>query len=53
VPEDTDDYLKCLLRILTLIHETYYDAYAKYCKGDFDHPPDIRGVVPFLRSKVT
>nr|XP_018666687.1 RNA polymerase II subunit A C-terminal domain phosphatase-like isoform X3 [Ciona intestinalis] len=49
---DHDDYLKYLQSILTCIHYTYYDAYKKHLNGEFEHPPDLRGVVPFLRSKV-
>ncbi|XP_039253889.2 RNA polymerase II subunit A C-terminal domain phosphatase-like isoform X1 [Styela clava] len=50
--QDNDDYLKYLQDILTQIHNTYYEAYEKYLNKDFKDLPDVRGVVPFLRSKV-
>ena len=49
---DNDDYLKYLQDVLVQVHTTYYEAYDKFVGGDLKHPPDIRGIVPFLRSKV-
>ncbi|XP_076808019.1 RNA polymerase II subunit A C-terminal domain phosphatase-like isoform X2 [Clavelina lepadiformis] len=49
---DNDDYLKYLQDVLVQVHATYYEAYDKFVGGDLKHPPDIRGIVPFLRSKV-
>lgn len=49
---DPDDYLQFLKDILIQIHDTYYEAYDKFLKKEFADLPDVRGVVPFLRSKV-
>lgn len=49
---DSDDYLQFLKDILVQIHNTYYEAYDKFLKKEFADLPDVRGVVPFLRSKV-
>ena len=49
---DHDDYLLYLQHILTRVHSTYYGAYDKFLKKEFENCPDLRGVVPFIRSEV-
>lgn len=47
--EDADDYLLHLEDILKRIHQTFYDAYDKMESGEV---PDLKKVIPMVRSQV-
>ncbi|KAM9434477.1 RNA polymerase II subunit A C-terminal domain phosphatase isoform 2-T2 [Clarias gariepinus] len=47
---DKDDHLIYLQEILMRIHNEYYSRYEAYLRGDFSETPDIRKIVPELKS---
>ncbi|XP_044149297.1 RNA polymerase II subunit A C-terminal domain phosphatase isoform X1 [Bufo gargarizans] len=49
---DEDDHLIYLEEILVRVHTDYYAKYEKYLKKELDEVPDIRTIVPELKSKV-
>ncbi|XP_041104483.1 RNA polymerase II subunit A C-terminal domain phosphatase-like [Polyodon spathula] len=48
---DKDDHLIYLEEVLTRIHMEYYARYDKYLKKELPEAPDIRKIVPELKSK--
>ncbi|XP_027531800.1 RNA polymerase II subunit A C-terminal domain phosphatase isoform X2 [Neopelma chrysocephalum] len=49
---DDDDHLIYLEEILVRVHTDYYTKYDKYLKNEIEEIPDIRKIVPELKSKV-
>ncbi|NXN26684.1 CTDP1 phosphatase, partial [Nycticryphes semicollaris] len=49
---DDDDHLMYLEEILVRVHTDYYTKYDKYLKKEIEEIPDIRKIVPELKSKV-
>ncbi|XP_030408454.1 RNA polymerase II subunit A C-terminal domain phosphatase isoform X7 [Gopherus evgoodei] len=49
---DEDDHLIYLEEILVRVHTDYYTKYDKYLKQEISEIPDIRKIVPELKSKV-
>ncbi|NXG68945.1 CTDP1 phosphatase, partial [Baryphthengus martii] len=49
---DDDDHLIYLEEILVRVHTDYYTKYDKYLKKEIEEIPDIRKIVPELKSKV-
>ncbi|XP_014438569.1 RNA polymerase II subunit A C-terminal domain phosphatase isoform X2 [Tupaia chinensis] len=49
---DEDDHLVHLEEILVRVHSHYYARYDSYLRGELGEAPDIRRIVPELRSKV-
>ncbi|KAM9165042.1 RNA polymerase II subunit A C-terminal domain phosphatase isoform 2-T2 [Pangshura tecta] len=49
---DEDDHLIYLEEILVRVHTDYYTKYDKYLKKEISEIPDIRKIVPELKSKV-
>ncbi|XP_074843665.1 RNA polymerase II subunit A C-terminal domain phosphatase [Carettochelys insculpta] len=49
---DEDDHLIYLEEILVRVHTDYYTKYDKYLKKEIPEIPDIRKIVPELKSKV-
>lgn len=47
---DKDDHLIYLQEILMRIHNEYYSRYEAYLRGDSSEMPDIRKIVPELKS---
>ncbi|XP_060760967.1 RNA polymerase II subunit A C-terminal domain phosphatase [Neoarius graeffei] len=47
---DKDDHLIYLQEILMRIHNEYYSRYEAYLRGDCSEMPDIRKIVPELKS---
>ncbi|CAJ0931070.1 unnamed protein product, partial [Ranitomeya imitator] len=49
---DEDDHLIYLEEILVRVHTDYYAKYERYLKKELEDVPDIRKIVPELKSKV-
>ncbi|NXY40575.1 CTDP1 phosphatase, partial [Ceuthmochares aereus] len=49
---DDDDHLIYLEEILVRVHTDYYTKYDKYLNKETEEMPDIRKIVPELKSKV-
>ncbi|XP_061850681.1 RNA polymerase II subunit A C-terminal domain phosphatase [Colius striatus] len=49
---DDDDHLIYLEEILVRVHTDYYTKYDKYLNKEIEEIPDIRKIVPELKSKV-
>ncbi|KYO35419.1 RNA polymerase II subunit A C-terminal domain phosphatase isoform A [Alligator mississippiensis] len=49
---DQDDHLIYLEEILVRVHTDYYTKYDKFLKKEIEEIPDIRKIVPELKSKV-
>ncbi|XP_040209782.1 RNA polymerase II subunit A C-terminal domain phosphatase isoform X1 [Rana temporaria] len=49
---DEDDHLIYLEEILVRVHTDYYAKYDRFLKKELDETPDIRKIVPELKSKV-
>ncbi|KAM6422343.1 RNA polymerase II subunit A C-terminal domain phosphatase [Rhynochetos jubatus] len=49
---DDDDHLIYLEEILVRVHTDYYTKYDKYLKKEIEEIPDIKKIVPELKSKV-
>lgn len=49
---DEDDHLIYLEEILVRVHTDYYAKYDRFLKKDLEEVPDIRKIVPELKSKV-
>ncbi|XP_037364282.1 LOW QUALITY PROTEIN: RNA polymerase II subunit A C-terminal domain phosphatase [Talpa occidentalis] len=49
---DADDHLVHLEGILARVHAAYYARYDRHLGGDLPEAPDIRKIVPELKSKV-
>ena len=49
---DDDDHLVHLEEILARVHSDYYAKYDRFLSGESPEAPDIRKIVPELRSKV-
>ncbi|XP_063307729.1 RNA polymerase II subunit A C-terminal domain phosphatase isoform X2 [Pelobates fuscus] len=49
---DEDDHLIYLEEILVRVHTDYYAKYDRYLKKEVEEIPDIRKIVPDLKSKV-
>ncbi|XP_004416646.1 PREDICTED: RNA polymerase II subunit A C-terminal domain phosphatase [Odobenus rosmarus divergens] len=49
---DQDDHLVYLEEILARVHSDYYAKYDRYLCGDSQEAPDIRKIVPELKSRV-
>lgn len=49
---DDDDHLIHLEEILVRVHTDYYTKYDRYLKRELEEAPDIRKIVPELKSKV-
>lgn len=49
---DADDHLVHLEEILARVHAAYYAQYDRFLQGDLPEAPDIRKIVPELKSKV-
>ncbi|XP_057645187.1 RNA polymerase II subunit A C-terminal domain phosphatase isoform X2 [Chionomys nivalis] len=49
---DEDDHLIHLEEILVRVHTDYYTKYDRYLKKELEEAPDIRKIVPELKSKV-
>ncbi|KAE8598149.1 hypothetical protein XENTR_v10016738 [Xenopus tropicalis] len=49
---DEDDHLIYLEEILVRVHTDYYAKYDRYLKKEVEDVPDIRKIVPELKSKV-
>ncbi|XP_053571820.1 RNA polymerase II subunit A C-terminal domain phosphatase [Bombina bombina] len=49
---DEDDHLIYLEEILVRVHTDYYAKYERFLKKEVDEMPDIRNIVPELKSKV-
>lgn len=47
---DQDDHLIYLQEILMRIHNEYYSRYETYLRGDCSDTPDIRKIIPELKS---
>lgn len=50
--EDEDDHLVHLEEILARVHSDYYARYDRYLRGETPEVPDIRKIVPELKSRV-
>ncbi|KAK2166780.1 hypothetical protein LSH36_35g02005 [Paralvinella palmiformis] len=50
--EDTDDYLIYLEEILKKIHRVYYEMYDKMKEKKGEELPDLKKIIPYMRSKV-
>lgn len=50
--EDEDDHLVHLEEILARVHSDYYARYDRYLRGETPEAPDIRKIVPELKSRV-
>ncbi|XP_036892031.1 RNA polymerase II subunit A C-terminal domain phosphatase isoform X1 [Sturnira hondurensis] len=50
--EDEDDHLVHLEEILARVHSDYYARYDRYLRGEVPDAPDIRKIVPELKSRV-
>ncbi|KAK2701822.1 hypothetical protein QYM36_019535 [Artemia franciscana] len=51
-PSDSDDYLIYLQDILKSIHKTFYEMYDDFLKKGDKKLPDLKTVIPYVRSKV-
>lgn len=49
---DADDHLVHLEEILARVHSDYYARYDRYLRGEAPDAPDIRKIVPELKSRV-
>ncbi|XP_036678758.1 RNA polymerase II subunit A C-terminal domain phosphatase isoform X5 [Balaenoptera musculus] len=49
---DADDHLVHLEEILARVHSAYYARYDRFLRGETQEAPDIRKIVPELRSRV-
>jgi RNA polymerase II subunit A-like phosphatase len=49
---DDDDHLIHLEEILVRVHTDYYTKYDRYLNKELEEAPDIRKIVPELKSKV-
>ncbi|XP_068023834.1 RNA polymerase II subunit A C-terminal domain phosphatase isoform X2 [Melanerpes formicivorus] len=49
---DDDDHLIHLEEILARVHSDYYRRYDRFLRRETPEPPDIRRIVPELRSRV-
>ncbi|KFO37432.1 RNA polymerase II subunit A C-terminal domain phosphatase [Fukomys damarensis] len=49
---DNDDHLIHLEEILVRVHTDYYTKYDRYLNKELEEAPDIRKIVPELKSKV-
>ncbi|NXN10905.1 CTDP1 phosphatase, partial [Indicator maculatus] len=49
---DDDDHLIHLEEILARVHSDYYRRYDRFLRRESPEPPDIRKIVPELKSKV-
>ncbi|XP_036739978.1 RNA polymerase II subunit A C-terminal domain phosphatase isoform X4 [Manis pentadactyla] len=49
---DADDHLVYLEEILARVHSDYYTRYDRFLRGDTPEIPDIRKIVPELKSQV-
>lgn len=49
---DDDDHLVHLEEILVRVHRDYYTRYDRYLNQELEEAPDIRKIVPELKSKV-
>ncbi|XP_057554451.1 RNA polymerase II subunit A C-terminal domain phosphatase isoform X4 [Hippopotamus amphibius kiboko] len=49
---DNDDHLVHLEEILARVHSDYYARYDRFLRGEAQEAPDIRRIVPELRSRV-
>ncbi|XP_036274338.1 RNA polymerase II subunit A C-terminal domain phosphatase isoform X1 [Pipistrellus kuhlii] len=49
---DGDDHLVHLEEILARVHSDYYARYDRYLRGETQEAPDIRKIVPELKSRV-
>lgn len=49
---DDDDHLVHLEEILARVHSDYYAKYDRFLRGETQEAPDIRKIVPELRSRV-
>ncbi|XP_046527697.1 RNA polymerase II subunit A C-terminal domain phosphatase isoform X3 [Equus quagga] len=49
---DDDDHLVYLEEILARVHSDYYAKYDRFLSGEIQEAPDIRKIVPELKSKV-
>lgn len=49
---DADDHLVHLEEILARVHSDYYARYDRYLRGEAPEAPDIRKIVPELKSRV-
>ncbi|KAM4688644.1 RNA polymerase II subunit A C-terminal domain phosphatase [Discoglossus pictus] len=49
---DEDDHLIYLEEILARVHTDYFAKYERFLKKEIDEMPDIRKIVPELKSKV-
>ncbi|XP_057382453.1 RNA polymerase II subunit A C-terminal domain phosphatase isoform X3 [Balaenoptera acutorostrata] len=49
---DADDHLVHLEEILARVHSAYYARYDRFLRGEAQEAPDIRKIVPELRSRV-
>ncbi|EHA98770.1 hypothetical protein GW7_03722 [Heterocephalus glaber] len=49
---DDDDHLVHLEEILVRVHTDYYTKYDRYLNKELEEAPDIRKIVPELKSKV-
>lgn len=50
--EDTDDYLLYLETILKKIHRVYYEMYDETKERQGEELPDLKKIIPYMRSKV-
>ncbi|XP_036177838.1 RNA polymerase II subunit A C-terminal domain phosphatase isoform X5 [Myotis myotis] len=50
--DDGDDHLVHLEEILARVHSDYYARYDRYLRGETQEAPDIRKIVPELKSRV-
>ncbi|KAM8781206.1 RNA polymerase II subunit A C-terminal domain phosphatase isoform 1-T1 [Rhynchonycteris naso] len=50
--DDDDDHLVHLEEILARVHSDYYARYDRYLRGETQEAPDIRKIVPELKSRV-
>ncbi|KAK2708559.1 hypothetical protein QYM36_014235, partial [Artemia franciscana] len=51
-PSDGDDYLIYLQDVLKSIHKTFYEMYDDFLKKGDKKLPDLKTVLPYVRSKV-
>lgn len=49
---DADDHLVHLEEVLARVHSDYYARYDRYLRGEAPEAPDIRKIVPELKSRV-
>lgn len=49
---DADDHLVYLEEILARVHSDYYARYDRHLRGEVQEAPDIRKIVPELKSRV-